>query len=144
MEEPCSCYPTDLDDPQWQFIGPLIPPSKPVGAERVTSMRCVVNAILYRRRAGCAWRMLPHDFPHWRTVYGYFRQWQADGTWCEVDGALRRLVHQDPRAINDSAPPPAEISPACSWPVPQIREERFQTGEKIRKNPAEGRPQIEV
>jgi transposase len=48
-------------------------------------MRAVINAILYRVRARCAWRMLPRDFPHWRTVYGYFRQWQQDGTWKKIE-----------------------------------------------------------
>ena len=35
-------------------------------------MREVVNAIFYLNRAGCPWRMLPRDFPPWRTVYNYF------------------------------------------------------------------------
>jgi transposase len=38
--------------------------------------------------------MLPHDFPHWRTVYGYFRQWIGDGTWEQLQDALRESAHQ--------------------------------------------------
>jgi putative transposase len=53
-------------------------------------MRAVVNAMLYQQRCGCPWRMLPHDFPHWRTVYGYSRLWQQDGTWDAFLVALRR------------------------------------------------------
>ena len=53
-------------------------------------MRAVVNAIFYRERSGCPWRMLPRDFPHWRTVYGYFRQWKADGTWRRIQNCLRQ------------------------------------------------------
>ena len=118
MDEQRSCYPTDLDDPQWELVRPVIPPDKPIGAERITSMRFVVNAVLYRRRAGCAWRMLPHDFPHWRTVYGYFRQWQADGTWRRIENALWRSMHQDPSPEAYVVPRCTEISPACSQPVP--------------------------
>ncbi len=51
----------------------------------------MVDAIRYRRRSGCAWRLLPHDFPHWRTVYGYDRQWRADGTWRLIERNLREL-----------------------------------------------------
>jgi putative transposase len=40
----------------------------------------VVNAILYLVFTGCQWRFLPKDYPHWRTVYGYFARWQTDGT----------------------------------------------------------------
>lgn len=82
-------YPTDLDDSQWEAIASLIPPGKPVGIARTTPMRAVVNAILYRTRSKCSWRMLPRDFPHWRTVYGYQRQWQLDGTWQSLHDALR-------------------------------------------------------
>ncbi len=79
-----TAYPTDLSDGQWKLIRALIPRSRPIGADRSTSMRAIVNAILYRQRSGCSWRMLPHDFPHWRTVYGYFCQWKADGVWAQV------------------------------------------------------------
>jgi putative transposase len=85
-------YPTDMSDLQWQAIERLIPAAKPVGAERITSMRAVVNAILYRRRSGCPWRMLPHDFPHWRTIYGYFRRWEAGGDWQRIETALREAA----------------------------------------------------
>lgn len=81
-------YPTDLDDHQWAMISSFVPPAKPIGCERTTSMRAVIDAILYRRRSGCSWRMLPRDFPHWRTVYGYYRQWEKDGTWKRIREAL--------------------------------------------------------
>jgi transposase len=28
-------------------------------------MREIINAIQYVLRSGCAWRLLPHDLPHW-------------------------------------------------------------------------------
>ena len=83
-------YPTDLTDAEWEAVRRFIGAGKPIGVDRTTSMRTVVNAIFYRRRSGCSWRMLPHDFPHWRTVYGYYRQWQRDGTWRNVTNARRR------------------------------------------------------
>jgi hypothetical protein len=43
-------------------------------------MREVVNALMYMVMAGCAWRMLPHDFSQWQTVYDYFSKWKKDGT----------------------------------------------------------------
>jgi len=94
MEARRTGYPTDLSDWQWEIARRLIPASRPIGADRSTSMRAVVNAILYRQRSGCSWRMLPHDFPHWRTVYGYFRQWSGDGTWARLQDALRESAHQ--------------------------------------------------
>jgi transposase len=40
-------------------------------------------------RSGCAWRLLPHDFPPWQTVYHYWRLWQRQGRWERVLAALR-------------------------------------------------------
>ena len=43
-------------------------------------------------RSGCAWRLLPHDFPPWQTVYGYFRSWRKTGVWEQINDALRKSV----------------------------------------------------
>ena len=91
MDRSKTNYPTDLTDCEWRLIRPRIPGNKPIGADRTTSMRGVVNAILYRSRSGCPWRMLPRDFPHWRTVYGYYHQWQVDGTWETIRSSLKTV-----------------------------------------------------
>jgi transposase len=38
------------------------------------NLREVLNAIRYMARAGVGWRMPPHDFPPWQTVYWWFRR----------------------------------------------------------------------
>jgi putative transposase len=43
-------------------------------------------------KSGCAWRLLPHDFPPWRTVYHYFRAWRLSGLWEGMHAALRQRV----------------------------------------------------
>jgi putative transposase len=92
MELSGTTYPTDLSNEQWRLIRTVIPPSRPIGPDRSTSIRAVVNAIFYRERSGCSWRMLPHDFPHWRTVYGYYCQWKADGVWQRICSAHREVA----------------------------------------------------
>ena len=37
------------------------------------SLREILNAVFYLLKSGCQWRLLPHDFPRWPTVYWYFR-----------------------------------------------------------------------
>lgn len=90
--EDTAIYPTDLSDAQWQLILPLIPPPKPGGRDREVDVREVVNAIFYLLRTGCAWRMLPMDFPSWENVYHYFRAWKNDGTWKTIHDVLRDRV----------------------------------------------------
>jgi putative transposase len=52
----------------------------------------VVDAIRYLVHNGCVWRALPADFPPWRTVYGWFARWAADGTMDRVHDTLREQV----------------------------------------------------
>lgn len=73
-------YPSDVTDAQWRLIAPLLPAPKTGGRPEKHPRREIVNAILYLLRTGCSWRHLPHDLPPWRTVYGYFAAWSADGT----------------------------------------------------------------
>jgi putative transposase len=74
-------YASDVTARQWEKLRRLIPATKPGGRPRTHCMREVFNAICYVVRTGCAWRLLPHDFPPWQTVYGYHRRWRQDGTW---------------------------------------------------------------
>jgi putative transposase len=43
-------------------------------------------------KSGCAWRLLPHAFLPWKTVYHDFRSWRLDGTWERLRAALRKRV----------------------------------------------------
>src|SRR5436853_7188830 len=74
-------YPSDLTDEEWSLLESLVPATSPKGRPRQTDMREVVNTIFYLNRAGCPWRMLPRDFPPWRTVYNYFETWKRAGVW---------------------------------------------------------------
>ena len=87
-------YETDLTDAQWAILGPLLPPPPGGGRPRATDRREVLNAILDVLRTGCAWDLLPHDFPPPGTVYDSFGRWRRDGTIERVHEALRPLARQ--------------------------------------------------
>ena len=102
-------YPTDLTDEQWQAISRLVPPAKPGGRPRSVDMRQVLNGLFYLGRTGCAWRMLPKEYPPKDTVYYYFKTFRKDGTWERIHDLMRRRVrlkHEKPQqpsaAILDS------------------------------------------
>lgn len=96
-------YPSDLSDAQWKSIKPLLPPEKAGGRPRSVDMREILNGILYVVRSGCAWRLMPHDLPHWRTAYGYFRQFGKAGVWKNINDRLREKV----RMSNGRKPTPS-------------------------------------
>jgi putative transposase len=85
-------YPTDMTEAEWRLLEPLVPLPKAGGRPAKHSRREIINAIFYVVRGGQSWRMLPHDFPKWKTVYHYFRQWRDDGTWDRINAALRTKV----------------------------------------------------
>ena len=89
MTKSKQAYPTDLNDTEWFEIMPYLPEPKKTGRPRKHSWRVILNAIFYLLRSGCAWRMLPHDFPPWQTVYHYLRLWRQDGTWEQINAHLR-------------------------------------------------------
>jgi putative transposase len=85
-------YQTDLSDAEWSCLESHLPAPKATGRPRMHTTREILNAIFYVVRGGCAWRLLPHDFPPWKTVYHYFRFWRLDGTWERMHSALRKRV----------------------------------------------------
>ncbi len=87
-------YPSDLSDAEWQILEPLLPPEKPGGRQRGYALREIINGIEYLIRVGGAWRSLPHDLPHWQSVYHYFRLWKRDGTWLRIHDHLHEEVRR--------------------------------------------------
>jgi putative transposase len=85
-------YNSDLTDAEWEIVAPFIPPPRPGGRPRKHAMRDVLDAIFYICRGGCAWRLLPHEFPPWQTVYHYFRAWRRAGLWELMHSTLRKRV----------------------------------------------------
>jgi putative transposase len=104
--QPRRTYDTDLTDAQWEILGALLPPAPGGGRPRETEMREVLNAILYVMRTGCAWRLLPHDFPPPGTVYDYFNQWRRTGTIARIHETLRPKV----REASEHDPEPSAAS----------------------------------
>jgi transposase len=95
-------YPSDLSDARWELIEPVLTAWRferrgralDFGRPPEHELREIMNAILYVDRTGVQWRYLPHDFPPWETVYGYFAKWQKEGVFAQLNGLLRELVRK--------------------------------------------------
>ena len=77
-----------LRDDQWDRIEPLLP-GKP-GDVGVTAKdnRLFVEAVLYRYRAGIAWRELPERFGDFRVIHTRHMRWSRKGVWEGIFNAL--------------------------------------------------------
>jgi len=86
-------YQTDLSDAEWFCLEAHLPTTpNTAGRPRLHDLREILDAVFYVLRSGCAWRLLPHDFPPWKTVYHYFRLWRIDGTWEKLNAAVRQRL----------------------------------------------------
>jgi putative transposase len=122
-------YDTDLSNDQWKLIKPHLPEAKTGGRPRTTDLREVLNAIFYLLRAGCAWRLLPHDFPPASTVYGYLRHWEEDGTWEKLNRILREQVRE--RAGRNRHPSVGSIDSQSVKSAGASQEVGFDGGKKV-------------
>jgi putative transposase len=85
-------YASDLNDQEFALLAPHVAQKGGSGKKRTVDIREVLNAIFYRVKTGCQWRMLPSDFPAWYHVWYYYRTWRDDGTWEHINTLLRRNV----------------------------------------------------
>jgi putative transposase len=86
-------YSTDLSDAEWECLRAHLPaPTKKRGRPKIHSSRAILNALFYVLKSGCPWRLLPKDFPPWKSVYDWFRKWRIDGTFEQLNADLRERV----------------------------------------------------
>jgi len=91
-------YQTDLTDAEWQLAASSFAQHQSdsgPGRPREISIRDIMDAILFVVRTGCQWRLLPHDFPKWKTVYHYFRLWRIQGIWEQIHDRLRDQLREE-------------------------------------------------
>lgn len=120
-------YPTDLTETQWAMLAPMIPDASRGGRPRKAEKREIVEAILYVLRAGCSWRLLPHDFPPWQTVYYYLRRWEREGVWGRVHHALAMADRE--RSGREASPSAAIIDSQTVRTADQKGDSRVMTPE---------------
>jgi putative transposase len=124
-------YSSDLYDSEWQCLKSLISAPKHRGRPRLHSPREILNGVFYVLKSGCQWRMLPKDYPPWKTVYHYFRRWRIDGTWEVLHAALRERLR---RRLSRNPQPSAGIVDSQSAKTTGVGGEArgYDGGKKVR------------
>ena len=100
-------YPSDMTDPEWALVAPLIRPAKRGGRPRTVDVREVLNAIFYILWTGCQWKALPKDLPPRSTVWEYMDLWEWDGTLSRIHHVL--YVEVGEKAGREASPTTAII-----------------------------------
>jgi putative transposase len=124
-------YPTDLSDAEWKHIEPFVPAPKCRGRQRIHSPRQILNAVFYILRSGCPWRLLPREYPPWKTVYHYFRQWRINGTFEKLNAVLREHLRT---CLGRNPHPSAGVADSRSAKTPGVGGEQrgYDGGKKVR------------
>jgi putative transposase len=122
-------YPTDLSDAEWSRLRSYLPSLKAESRLRTHSLRDVLDAIFYIVRSGCAWRLLPHDFPPWSSVYYHFRRFRLSGLWSLILKGVR--AEERKRTGKDPQPTAAIID---SQSVKTTEESAHPSGYDAHKN----------
>ena len=95
MEAECNHtthYPSDMNDREWELVRPIVDVREHLGAPRSVCLRCVINALFYKNKTGCQWKMLPHEYPHPSTVYWYLKKWTENGIWKQINDDLVQKI----------------------------------------------------
>lgn len=99
-------YPSDLTEAEWAVVQPFLPGPYRLGRPRRVDLRQVWNAIQYIAASGCAWSLLPREFPPVSTVRYYFYRWRDSGLFADIN---RALVARARQAAGREAQPTAGV-----------------------------------
>lgn len=105
METPRKAYQTDVSDAEWTFLLPYLCLMREDAPQREHPLRELFNALRYLVKAGCGWRLLPHDFPPWTAVYQQARRWLQNGVFEQIAHDLRAIA----RALAERQPDPSAV-----------------------------------
>jgi transposase len=98
-------YPSDVSNEEWVFCAPYLTLMIEEAPQREYSMRAMFNAVRYMVRAGCPWRMIPHDLPPWSTVHQQAQRWIQAGCFEAIAHDLRKLL----RLLAERAAQPSAV-----------------------------------
>lgn len=86
-------YPSDITREQFAMVEPILLSARKITRPRKLDLYDVFCGVLYVLKTGCQWRMLPKDFPKWRSVHSYFQIWseRVFGSPSVLERALKKI-----------------------------------------------------
>ena len=122
-------YLTDLTDTQLKLVEEFFTVTKGKNLQQ-HNKRDLVNAVLYRNKAGCQWRLLPSDFPNYATVWSFYRRAVKKGVW---EKAMDKMVQKVRVDANRTPEPSYCLIDSQSAKTANKNENRgFDGGKKLR------------
>ena len=87
-------YPSNITKEQFELIREDLETARKKTKPRKLELYEVFCGLLYTLKSGCQWRMIPKDFPKWRSIHAYFTIWseQKEGNPSILEVVLKKLV----------------------------------------------------
>jgi len=91
-------YPSDVSREQFEEIKPILAGARKQTKPRTLDLYDAFCGVLYVLKSGCQWRMLPSDFPKWRSVHAYFQIWskKAENEESLLEQILKKISWRGP------------------------------------------------
>ena len=124
-------YPSDVSDEEWAFCAPYLTLMKEGAPQRKHSLRAVFNALRWLVRAGCSWRLMPHEFPPWFVIQQQTQRWIRAGSFEAMAHDLRLLLRL--AAQREDAPSAAILDSRTLQSTPESGARAGFDGHKKRK-----------
>ena len=121
-----SSYPSDVREEEWSFCVPYLTLMSEQVLQREHPLREIIGALRWLVRAGCPWRMMPHDLPPWSVVCQQTRRWVKAGCFEAMADDLRAVLrmaqdrNEEPSAaiLDSRTLQSTPESGTIGWPLP--------------------------
>ena len=105
MADKRKSYPSDVSNDEWAFCVGYLTLMTEEAPQRDHRLRELFDALRWFVRAGCPWRMMPHDLPPWSAVYQQTQRWIKAGCFEAMAHDLRAIL----RMVQDRKPDPSAV-----------------------------------
>lgn len=129
-QEPEQTCPSCLTDAEWGLVENLFDNEGGRGTPPQYARRVLLDACCYAVRTGCAWRMLPKEFPPWQNVYRTFRRWSEQGKFEQMHDRLRARWRE--REGRQAEPTATVLDAQSTRSSPQGGDSGFDAGKKVK------------
>ena len=121
---------SDLTDKEWSTIEPIFTKAKKGKHLQKHSKRKLVNVVRYLSKTGCQWRMLPKDFPKYKTTSSFYQLATKNGLWEKITDTLVQMTRIESK--RNATPSHALIDSQSTKTTSASEEREYDGGKKIK------------